>query len=428
MVETIFALASGRGKAGVAVIRISGPDAHAAVSALCVLPAERRVSLRDLVWQGELLDQALVLVFGAGRSFTGEAMAELHLHGSVAGTTAVSRALGMFGLQPAEPGEFTRRALANGKLDLAQVEALADLIDAETEAQRLQALRVFSGSLGAKADAIKTHLMRASALIAALIDFSGEDLPEGLLRDINALIKAAQDILAVEIAGVGAAERIRDGFEVAIIGAPNVGKSTLINCLAGREAAITSSIAGTTRDVIEVRMDISGLAVTLLDTAGLRDSEDPIEAMGVARARERAEHADLRLFLTEDDSVAGFELSPGDLVVRTKSDRQEAPWTGLAISAQTGAGIPDLLAEISRELSHRVSGAGAATRMRHRKAMERALIALESAGVALLQGDARLELVAEDLRSAMRALDSLVGKVDVEDLLDEIFASFCIGK
>jgi tRNA modification GTPase len=426
--ETIFALASARGKAGVAVIRISGPEAHRAVSALCPLPVERRATLRDLVWQGEVLDQALVIAFDAGRSFTGEAMAELQIHGSVASINALSSVLLQLGLRQAEAGEFTRRALANGRLDLAQVEGLADMIEAETEAQRRQAMRVLSGALGVKAAEIKSHLVRASSLIAALIDFSGEELPDGLMRDISLQIDAALGILSIELKGFSAAERIRDGFEVAIIGAPNVGKSTLLNALAGREAAITSSVAGTTRDVIEVRMDVDGLAVTLLDTAGLRDTEDLVEQIGVARARARAQAADLRLFLTTGEEEVDFELLPGDLVVRSKSDRGEIPDGMLAVSALTGAGVPELNAALSAELSARAANAGSATRLRHRVGMERAVDSLVSAQMSLKLGEAQVDLVAEDLRSAIRALDSLVGKVDVEDLLEQIFASFCIGK
>lgn len=426
--DTIFALASARGRAGVAVIRISGPKAHLAVETLCVLPSERRAMVRDLVWQGEVLDQALVLIFAEGRSFTGEAMAELQLHGSVAAISAVSRALSDLGLRHAEPGEFTRRALENGRLDLAQVEGLADLIQAETEAQRRQAMRVLSGALGQKADMIKAHLLRASALIAATIDFSDETLPDGLVADAAAQIALAQVALEAEARGVRIAERIRDGFEVAIIGAPNVGKSTLLNSLSGREAAITSAVAGTTRDVIEVRMDIDGLAVTLLDTAGLRDTEDPIESIGVARARERAARADLRLVLMDEEKPTRVDHLPGDILVWTKSDQCQPPDGYVGISALTGAGMSQLVARISAELSLRVAGAATATRARHGVAVLHALEALESAQIELSHGATRLEIAAEDLRSAMRALDSLVGKVDVEDLLDQIFASFCIGK
>ncbi len=426
--DTIFALASARGKAGVAVVRISGPQAHAAVASLCALPQDRRAAVRKLVWRGEVLDQVLVIIFAAGHSFTDEAMAELHLHGSLASTAAVSNALIDFGLRIADPGEFTRRALENGKLDLSQVEGLADLIDAETEVQRRQAMGVFSGSLRVKADTIKAHLVRASALVAALIDFSDEELPGDLLKDIMGNIEFACGALAPEIHGVRIAERIRDGFEVAIIGAPNVGKSTLLNVLAGRDAAITSSTAGTTRDVIEVRMDIGGLAVTLLDTAGLRETDDPIEAVGVERARQRAAVADLRLVLVDDNTQDFHRLSPGDLLVRTKADLGAGPAGSLAVSALTGQGVAELIAAVSVELSQRAAGAATATRQRHRVAIEHAWGSLESARTELEHGAARLEIAAEHLRAATRALDSLVGRVDVEDLLDQIFSSFCIGK
>jgi tRNA modification GTPase len=427
-VDTIFALASARGRAGVAVVRISGPESHRAVGSLCALPPARRASLRNLVWKGEVLDQALVLIFASGKSFSGEAMAELQLHGSLATAAAVSRALSALGLRMAEPGEFTRRALQNGRLDLAQVEGLADLIESETEAQRRQAMRTLSGALGAKAEAVKADLLRAAALIAALIDFSGEELPDGLIAEIATHIDVARAVLMSEQSGIQAAERIRDGFEVAIIGVPNVGKSTLLNYLAGREAAITSSIAGTTRDVIEVRMDIGGLAVTLLDTAGLRETDDPVETLGVQRARRRAATADLRLHLVDTGDPVVDLFVEGDLIVRTKSDLGHVREGTLGVSALTGEGVPMLVLAISDVLSKRAASASTATRARHRAAIERALLSLESAGIEILHGESRLELVAEELRAATRALDSLVGRVDVEDLLDQIFSSFCIGK
>ncbi len=426
--DTIFALASARGKAGVAVIRISGPLAHDAVAELCVVPPLRQAGLRRLVWQGEVLDEALVLLFAAGASFTGEASAELQLHGSTAVVARVLEALAAIaGLRMAEAGEFTRRALENGRLDLTQVEGLADLIDAETEAQRKQALRVLSGALGRRVEAWRLDLVRAAALIEATIDFADEDVPLDVSPEVRALIDGLLLQLRGELDGARAAERIRDGFEVAIVGAPNAGKSTLLNALAGREAAITSEVAGTTRDVIEVRMDIAGLSVTLLDTAGLRDSLDVVERIGVERALERARQADLRIFLqAEPDEVLMLLPEVDDLVVLGKADTRDG--VAAAVSGKTGAGIDWLIAEIATRLSGRVASAGLLIRARQRIAMQVAVSGLESARDRMGQAQSLPELVAADLRASMRALEVMVGRIDVENLLDEIFSSFCIGK
>jgi tRNA modification GTPase len=428
--DTIFALASGRGKAGVAVIRLSGLLAHAAVERLAgSLPESRRASVRRLTgFDGTHLDEALVLLFPDGASFTGEAAAELHLHGSPAVVAAVLRELGQIaGLRLAEPGEFTRRALENHRLDLAQVEGLADLIEAETEAQRRQALRVLSGDLGRRADAWRASLIRAAALLEATIDFADEDVPTDVTPEVTALLDSTLAGLRREAAGVTVAERIRDGFEVAIVGRPNAGKSTLLNALAGREAAITSEVAGTTRDVIEVRMDLRGLPVTILDTAGLRDTSDTVESIGVARAIERARAADLRVFLLEEEGeTLPLAPLPGDIAALGKADLRSGP--AFAVSGKTGAGIGELIDRITETLATRAQGAGLAIRERHRTAMTQAIRALESARGEVQHGPDRTELAAEDLRTAVRALDSLVGRVDVEDILDEIFASFCLGK
>lgn len=423
--DTIYALASARGKAGVAVLRLSGPAAHDAAVMLCGdLPPARRASLRRLVWNGVELDQALVLVFPQGESFTGEPSVELHLHGSLAVVQSVMRVLSaMPGLRLAEPGEFTRRALENGRLDLAQVEGLADLIDAETEAQRRQALRVLSGAIGRRAEEWRRKLIRAAALIEATIDFADEDVPVDVTPEVMDLTHDVLVDLRREVAGSHAAERIRDGFEVAIVGAPNAGKSTLLNALAGRDAAITSEFAGTTRDVIEVRMDIGGLAVTLLDTAGLRKTADPVEQIGIERALERAKSADLRVFLESGEDVPGIMPMPDDITLPGKADV-----TGKGVSGRTGQGVPELIAAIGERLLARSAGAGLVTRERHRLAIERAIGAMESARVEIQKGAARAELAAADLRIAIRALEALVGRVDVENLLDEIFSSFCIGK
>ena len=373
--DTIFAQATARGKAGVSVIRVSGPKAWDSARALAgKLPAPRMAGLRRLSVGGEFLDEAVVLCFEAGASFTDEELVEFQVHGAVATVAALLRALGaMPGLRMAEPGEFTRRALENGRLDLAQVEGLSDLIDAETEAQRKQALRVLSGSVGEIVDRWRADLIRAAALIEATIDFADEDVPVDVTPEVATLVDGVRRAVAQVLGRVHAAERIREGFEVAIVGRPNVGKSTLLNALAGREAAITSEFAGTTRDVIEVRMDIGGLAVTLLDTAGLRETDDAIEAIGVQRALERAEAADLRVFLVEKDDTPLLEPQDGDLVVRAKGDLGGEH--GLSVSGKTGLGLDVLIRRITEVLTERASGAGVMTRERHRVAMARAFVA-----------------------------------------------------
>ena len=425
--DTIYALATARGRAGVAVIRISGPDALNAASALCgSLPEPRRAALRKLRWKDELLDEALVLVFDVGESFTGEAIVELQLHGSPAAVSAVLRVLEeQPGLRPAEAGEFTRRALENGRLDLAQVEGLADLLEAETEAQRRQAMRMFSGVAGERAESWRRRLIRAAALIEATIDFADEDVPTDVAPEVVTLIEEVVAELRDQ-ADTRVAERIREGFEVAIVGAPNAGKSTLLNALAGREAAITSEIAGTTRDVIEVRMDLHGIPVTFLDTAGLRVTQDVVESIGIERAISRANAADLRVFLIVGGDVPLVPAQPEDLIVQGKSDLSSG--SGLRISGKTGEGVPELIDRITGIFSDRVSSAGIFTRERHRLAILSALGAMESARDEVLNGPDRAELAAEELRTALRALDSLVGRVDVEHILSEIFSSFCIGK
>ncbi|MGB8814853.1 MAG: tRNA uridine-5-carboxymethylaminomethyl(34) synthesis GTPase MnmE [Paracoccaceae bacterium] len=427
--DTIYALASARGKAGISILRLSGPKAHSAVALMVgQLPKMRHATLCQLTWRGVELDQGLVLLFAEGASFTGEAVAELHLHGSTATVKAVLFALSeQPGLRMAEPGEFTRRALENGCLDLAQVEGLADLIDAETEAQRTQALRVLSGAVGKRAESWRRSLIRAAALLEATIDFVDEDVPLDVVPEVLALVDKLLVELQREADGARVAERIRDGFEVAIVGAPNAGKSTLLNALAGRDAAITSDVAGTTRDVIEVRMDLNGLAVTLLDTAGLREATDRVEEIGIERALARATSADLRVFVQDgNDAFLGIAPLVDDIVVQGKADLRSTD--GMRISGLTGEGIDSLVRLISEKLSERTLNVGTFTRERHRTAILKAIRAMEAAREEVQMGATRVEVAAEELRSAIRALDSLVGRVDVENLLDEIFSSFCIGK
>ena len=424
--DTIFALGTPRGKSGVAVVRLSGRDASSVLARLAGnMPEPRRASLRNLSNGGEILDQALVLWLPGPDSFTGEDVVELHLHGSIATVNAVLRVLNNWpGLRLADPGEFTRRALENERLDLAQVEGLSDLVEAETEAQRRQAMRVLSGALGDRASDWRKRLIRAAALLEATIDFADEEVPVDVTPEVTDLMSGVSAELRAEADGVEMAERIRDGFEVAIVGPPNIGKSTLLNALAGRDAAITSDIAGTTRDVIEVRMDLRGLPVTFLDTAGLREAGDEIEALGIERAKDRAEQADLRVILMQRrDAVPVLEPRGDDIVAVPKSDLGDGDF-----SAVTGEGLDELTSRIGGVLESRASVAGNAIRERHRISMERAIEALGIATDRLENAPELAELIAEDLRVAIRALDSLVGRVDVEHILDDIFANFCIGK
>lgn len=428
--NTIFALATPRGKSGVAVIRISGPGVRKVADNICAgVAPSHQARLRQITGQdGALLDQALTLFFQAPNSFTGEDVLELQLHGSTATVNAVLAELGgMPGLRMADAGEFTRRALENGRLDLAQIEGLADLLEAETEAQRKQALRVFSGALGVRADEWRSKAIRAAALLEATIDFADEDVPEDVTDEVRALIDSTSVELQAESKGSHIAERIRDGFEVAIVGAPNVGKSTLLNALAGRDAAITSEVAGTTRDVIEVRMDLHGLPVTFLDTAGLRETSDHVESIGIKRALQRAEAAELRIFLLEKaEKPENLVVRADDIIVQAKADLGAG--NGLGVSGLTGLGLDALIARITEVLEKRAAGSQTAIRARHRQAIDKALVALVQARIEVEAGPDRSEFAAEELRTAIRALDSLIGRVDVEDLLDEIFASFCLGK
>ena len=427
--STIFAQASAAGKAGVAVVRISGPQAFSASSQLCgSLPTPRQAALRRLrSAAGEVLDEALVLCFTEKASFTGEETVELQTHGSVAVVNALLAELGRFdGLRLAEPGEFTRRALANGRLDLAQVEGLADLIASETEAQRQQALRLFSGGLGELAAHWRERLIRASALLTVTIDFADEEVPVDVSPEVLELIAEVQTAMQAQVDGFGAAERIRTGYEVAIVGPPNVGKSTLLNALAGRDAAITSEIAGTTRDVIEVRMELAGLPVTLLDTAGLRETDDTVEKIGVARALERAKAADLRVFLIESDGKPEFDPAPDDIVMTSKADLSGEKLG--SVSGKTGAGVVELVEQIRARLSSKTAKAGLATRARHKEAMERCLVSLADASNRVALGPEFTDIASEELRISLEALNMLIGRVDVENVLDEVFSSFCLGK
>lgn len=429
--DTIFALSSGRPPSGVAVVRISGPAAGDAVRALMGdLPPPRRArygALRDPA-DGTVLDRGLALFFPGPASATGEDVAELHLHGGRAVVAAVLRALGdLPGLRPAEAGEFTRRAFASGKMDLAEVEGLADLIAAETEAQRRQALALASGALSRRIGGWRAALVQALALVEASIDFSDEgDVPDDLVAEARAVIGPLAAEVAAAVRDADRGERVRAGLTVAIAGPPNAGKSTLLNRLAGREAAIVSPLPGTTRDVLEVHLELAGQAVLLLDTAGLRETADAVEQEGVRRALARAEAADLVLWLADDGAAPPAALARA-IRVRTKADLGggvPADWIG--VSAHSGAGVSALLARLEQEAEGLAGGEPAlVTRERQR-------LALAAASGHLARADrdfaGREELRAEELRLAARALDRVIGRVDVEDVLDALFGTFCIGK
>jgi len=436
----IFALATAPGRGAIAVLRLSGAGVREAVEALAGgVPAPRQASLRALIDRPEsgTIDRALVLWFPAPASYSGEDVAEFHLHGGRATVAAMVAALDRRGLRQAEPGEFTRRAFHNGKLDLIQAEALADLVEAETEAQRRQALRQLDGALGGRVEAWRQSLLRAMALIEAVLDFVDEDLPDGVIAAAERDILVLRNDISAFLSSQGAGERLRDGIRVAVLGPPNAGKSSLVNALARRDAAIVSAIAGTTRDVIEVHLELNGLPVIVADTAGLRETDDAIEAEGVRRAAGWAGGADIQiLVIGADDLEAGeaaiirAHLAEDAIVVGNKQDLGPLPetWHGrplLPISVLKGQGMDALLAALAaraRELGEPGEGA-AITRARHRHALAEVTEALDR----FLSGE-ETELRAEDLRVAARALGRMTGRIDVEDVLDVLFRSFCIGK
>jgi tRNA modification GTPase len=386
-------------------------------------------SLRRLRHGGLVLDQALVLWFPGPASYTGEDSAELHLHGGPAVVAAVADALVALGARPAEPGEFTRRAFLHGNLDLTAAEGVADLIEAETEAQRRQALRQLEGGLEGRYQGWAGRLARLLARQETFIEFEDEDLPDGLDAAVAEDAAALRDELAAEIAGAARGEALREGLRIAILGAPNAGKSSLLNALAGREAAIVSPQAGTTRDVVEARVVIAGVPVLLADTAGLRETADAIEAEGVRRARAQGQAAELVLAVFAADAAPDAEtlalLETGALVVVNKADLAAPALAGIAVSARTGAGLPALRAALEAAVRARagLSDVAGLTRPRHRAALADTIAALDALPQAALP-----ELRAEALRAAMRALGRLTGAMGVEAILDLVFSEFCIGK
>ncbi len=418
--DTIFAEATPPGRGGVSVIRLSGSEARAALESLAGIVSEpRKAYLRALRDGGDLIDRALVMWFPEGHSFTGEEVAELHLHGAPIIANRLTQALLSRGLRRAEAGEFTRRAFLNGRMDLAEAEGLADLLSAETEAQRKLAMRGTEGELGRKSDAMRAKLVRAGALIEASIDFADEEVPEEVPVEVFALIDEVRQEIEAMLKSYPATERLREGYEVAIIGPPNAGKSTLLNRIGQREIALVSDIAGTTRDILELRTDLRGLPVTFLDTAGLRDSDDPVETMGVARARKRVQSADLRIHLSET-GVSAEAVEDGDIVLRSKADMSGAD--GASVSARTGEGVAELLDLVYDRLRVKAADSGLVGHKRQAEALARAAAALQ------VNAELPPEFLAEALRQAAQSLAVMVGRIGAEDYLDEIFASFCIGK
>jgi tRNA modification GTPase len=433
--STIFALSSAPGRAGLAVIRVSGPAVRAALEKMIApVPKPRAAAFRTIrdPLTGEALDRALVLWFMAPASETGEDVAEFQTHGSPAVIKAMLAALGKLeGCRLAEPGEFARRGFENGKIDLAEVEGLADLVEAETEAQRRQALAQSSGKLSELYEGWRARLIEIAALIEAAIDFSDEaDVASSSLSEARTRAQGLAAEIAAHLNDGHRGEIVRDGFRVALLGAPNAGKSSLLNALARRDAAIVSAEAGTTRDVIEVRLDLAGLPVVISDTAGIREAMSEVEREGIRRSLAAARDANLILWLSEggDSNLPDGISRETSLAMRSKADlARESTANVLAVSALTGEGLDGLVREIAKRAAEAVgTGTGPVlTQARHRQSLEAALAEIE----AFLEGppDA-VELRAEEIRRAAHAIGRITGRVDVEDVLDQIFGRFCIGK
>jgi len=435
--DTIYAVSTAHGRAAIAVVRVSGASAAETLRALAgePFPPPRRATVRQLRHaSGDAVDQALVLWFPAPASATGEDVAEFHLHGGRAITDAVLQALASVpGLRAAEPGEFTRRAVENGKLDLTRAEALADLIDAETPAQQRQALRQYGGALADLYDDWRARLIAVLAWAEAAIDFSEEELPADLEQHLRVPVEVLRAEMQHHLGDSRRGEITREGLFLTIIGAPNAGKSSLLNALARRDVAIVSETPGTTRDILETRLDVEGYVVHVADTAGLRETSDAIESEGVRRALARAEASDMTLLVLDGSAENPFGGIDRDAAARATFsvwNKCDLPWRdaheGIRISAKTGMGLDALLDRISdevRALLDRPRETPPMTRTRHRENVAAAAAALSRA---LVQDQS--ELMAEDLRLALRSIGRLTGRVDIEELLDTVFRDFCIGK
>ncbi len=440
--DTVFATASGRGRAGVSVVRISGPHAFKALDKMTTKarPVNRMASVRDIfaIDKSYLIDEALVIAFQGPGSFTGEDVLEIHLHGGPVIVSSLMQELAKLdGFRVAEPGEFTRRAFEHGRLDLTEAEGIGDLVNAETHAQHQQALRQMRGALGAIYTAWREELIGSLAHLEADIDFPDEDLPDGVAKAIAPRIASLRSDIERHLSDGHRGEKIREGLDVVILGSPNIGKSSLLNKLARKEAAIVSDQAGTTRDIVEVHMDLAGYPVTIADTAGIREATDQVEQEGVRRARARAEAADIRIFMSDAKDGMDAEVEFPDLMQNSsyrlynKADlvgdaelKSEDP-RNFVLSVKTEEGLDQFLTQLEKDVVSMldVSGAPSLTRVRHRQALEECVEALKRFDVARDP-----ELAAEDVRLAVRALGRITGRVDVEDILDVVFGDFCIGK
>lgn len=449
MTETIFALATAIGKSGVAIIRISGPDASRALDYFQIKKIEPRkanyAALR--LPTGDVLDHGLVIYFKGPGSFTGEDTVELHLHG---GRAIIKSCLGHLSTiaqyRLARPGEFSKRAFLNGKMDLTQAEGLADLIEAETEIQRQQAIRQMEGQLYNLYEKWRSDIIDLQMLVEAYIDFPEEDIPEDVLESMQAKLGHLIDALCAHLHDGARGERIRQGFMIAILGAPNVGKSSLLNCLAKQDVAIVSDIAGTTRDALEVHLDLGGYSVTVVDTAGIRENtDDTIEREGIRRAQKAGQSADIKIIMYDASMPKDAQLElfneyrhGSHVVVGNKSDlldctltfsdsadNQSQNCSNLPLSTRTGEGVENLLQTLltSIESQYHVGQDPVITRLRYREALVQVREILMQLNV-----HAPIELVAEDLRCAAQAIAQITGKIDVDDILDRIFSQFCIGK